>query len=918
MATYQKDITKDINPAQADTGTLARGIITSGQYTADAIKMSGKATAETISAVGGTIWDMYKGVQEGNLERGLQGEVDKLQADITAVKSADETAKLKVEQERSSFGAMAEEMRAASILAGADPTEARNLSTGFYQEKENASLAAFRTEQQRIIAARDSLPGRQKEMMLRSETLLKNAIANMPGMANNFRKIATEVTGKEHLDLYSVNRLYEDVAFIEKQKIEQDKKQALIEKQNQDAYVADRTSTGGVGQVQALSEYASLNKNEKNDLAVATVAANFSTKQSKEALEKGGNAIVNAVTFTKTGFENSMLTANANIYTQMQKLGVTRAMITTGSIPDSILRSPEYKKLVEDAGTKTLTLLDAQYQQLNETIIAAGKNNPVDSAKYSQASSDAKAWYDSSRKYYTENKTTFLHALADPDFTKTAQQRLTLIDTFVKSLGLSDAVIASLGMSGNPAAKSEAQARYPKESAMINYANNLRRSAMNGIGQEDWQTLVKKMDGYASGDRTIPTTIVEATASLMNFTKDADLLRKQVVSDTYSPTVATDISKVISGAVALPANAERYLKETATATDTALTKVPASEKSALTNVINQSVNESLYGFRGHADIAKERLDVYNSSYKGGQQVTTTFADLSGNQPLKLVATRVTVPAGFAETSGGAAVGSPRLTGQFAASAVTPPKEVNNALSGVDDVLRIQARTTGQPIEKLRAEFIKNFNQEGAPSATFTSGLTGPTAGEAKNKAAQEADKIDPGATSGFGTRNDGTTKGTGFLGVLKSSDGRDVTEYAINSEDVVVGGKNIEFPTIVPTLTAEEKELMLNDIIPNNKRIPNSIYDKAVAHAKDRLAKGKSVFADNTPAPVAAPAAKEEVSLNNDFETYLTEMKKVDPDTNEDFLRRAFNNATPEKKKELAAKIKEARVRMSDISNTAG
>jgi len=122
----------------------------------------------------------------------------------------------------------------------------------------------------------------------------------------------------------------------------------------------------------------------------------------------------------------------------------------------------------------------------------------------------------------------------------------------------------------------------------------------------------------------------------------------------------------------------------------------------------------------------------------------------------------------------------------------------------------------------------------------------------------------------------------------------------------------------VPTLTAEEKELMLNDIIPNNKRIPNSIYDKAVAHAKDRLAKGKSVFADNTPAPVAAPAAKEEVSLNNDFETYLTEMKKVDPDTNEDFLRRAFNNATPEKKKELAAKIKEARVRMSDISNTAG
>jgi hypothetical protein len=818
MATYQKNITKDLNPAQADTGALARGITTSGQYLAESIKMSGKATADTITAVGGTIWDMYKGVQESNLEQGLQKQVDLLQTDMTTVKNADEQAKLKVEQQRSSFGAMAEEMRAASILAGADPVEARNLSTTFYREGENASIAAFREEQQRIIAARDSLPGRQREMMLRSETLLKTAIANSPGLANNFRKIATQVTGKEHLDLYSVNRLYEDVDFIEKQKIEQSKRQLVIDKQNQDAYVADRTSTGGVGQVQALAEYNTLNKTEKNDLAVATVAANYNVKQAKAALEKGGNDVVNAVTFTKTGFENSMLAANANIYTQMQKLGVTRSMITTGSIPESISTSSEYKKLVEEAGTKTLTLLDAQYEQLTATILAAGKANPVDSAKYAQASSDAKSWYESSRKYYTENKTTFLHALADPDFTKTAQQRLTLVDTFVKSLGLSDAVIASLGMSGNPTAQKEAEARYPKESAMIKYANELRRSAMNGVGQEAWQNLVKKMDGYASGDRTPPTNIVEATASVMNFNKDAETLRKQVISNVYGPNLSTNISNTIAGAVALPANAERYLKTTADATDIALAKVPASEKNALINVINQNVNESLYGFKGHADAAKERLAAYTSSYKGGQQTTTAFSDLLGNQPLKLVATRVTSPAGFAETAGGAAVGNISLTMQSATSGLTPPKEVNNTLAGIDDVLRIQARTTGQPIEKLRSEFIKVFNQEGAPSTTFTSGLTDPTAGEAKNKAAQEeADKIDPGAI-------------------------------------------------VTPT----------------------------------------------------TPATKETTSLNSDFESYVTAMKKADPLLNEDFMRKAFANASTEKKQELAKKIKESRVRMSDVSNTNG
>jgi len=96
----------------------------------------------------------------------------------------------------------------------------------------------------------------------------------------------------------------------------------------------------------------------------------------------------------------------------------------------------------------------------------------------------------------------------------------------------------------------------------------------------------------------------------------------------------------------------------------------------------------------------------------------------------------------------------------------------------------------------------------------------------------------------YGLRPDGTPKDVGWLGQLQLPSGKGVaTEYSMQSQAVKdASGKQIDFPTLVPTLTEEEIQLMVTDIIPNEKDPPEPIIQKAIAHAKKRMAEGKSPF----------------------------------------------------------------------------
>lgn len=89
-------------------------------------------------------------------------------------------------------------------------------------------------------------------------------------------------------------------------------------------------------------------------------------------------------------------------------------------------------------------------------------------------------------------------------------------------------------------------------------------------------------------------------------------------------------------------------------------------------------------------------------------------------------------------------------------------------------------------------------------------------------------------------RRDGSLKSqTGFLGpIINKHSGKPMTELSIGVE---IGGREVEIPSMVPTLTEEERILLQNLRIGVDP-VPKSIAIKAKRHAMERIKAGLSPF----------------------------------------------------------------------------
>jgi hypothetical protein len=101
-------------------------------------------------------------------------------------------------------------------------------------------------------------------------------------------------------------------------------------------------------------------------------------------------------------------------------------------------------------------------------------------------------------------------------------------------------------------------------------------------------------------------------------------------------------------------------------------------------------------------------------------------------------------------------------------------------------------------------------------------------------------------------RPDGSEKGYGYFGEIIRPDGNKMTEISIG---VGFEGKETLIPLIVPTLNKNELDYLAR-ADPNSKmfmlKMPRSIMDKAIDHARMRMKENKSPFAnfdENVPIP---------------------------------------------------------------------
>ena len=85
-------------------------------------------------------------------------------------------------------------------------------------------------------------------------------------------------------------------------------------------------------------------------------------------------------------------------------------------------------------------------------------------------------------------------------------------------------------------------------------------------------------------------------------------------------------------------------------------------------------------------------------------------------------------------------------------------------------------------------------------------------------------------------RKDGSMKGKGFLGILSRPDKAVSTELSIG---VDIDGKEMEIPSLVPTLTKQEVDHLLG-----GGEMTDAIVQKAVDHARMRMQQGLPVFAE--------------------------------------------------------------------------
>jgi hypothetical protein len=160
------------------------------------------------------------------------------------------------------------------------------------------------------------------------------------------------------------------------------------------------------------------------------------------------------------------------------------------------------------------------------------------------------------------------------------------------------------------------------------------------------------------------------------------------------------------------------------------------------------------------------------------------------------------------------------------------------------------------IKKFRKKYGKEPTETELARLHHSGGISGAYWGTDKdieygNKFDTQSEALEKWENTDYGLRKDNTRKGYGFFGPISMRDanGRILpNQFATEiSVGVNINGKEVEIPTLVPSLSSEER--MWLTTVGNDPRNNPAIMNKAIKNAQSRIAKGLSPFRD-TPPPI--------------------------------------------------------------------
>jgi len=247
--------------------------------------------------------------------------------------------------------------------------------------------------------------------------------------------------------------------------------------------------------------------------------------------------------------------------------------------------------------------------------------------------------------------------------------------------------------------------------------------------------------------------------------------------------------------------------------------------------------------------------------------------------------------GFKPTDGShqGNIGSYGIQGsyRFSQGGNIPPQQILNNVGQIENVLskgtdtELAMLTPGENVVNAEASrmyqpIIDKMNDHGR---YMQAAQGGPVPTYASDGVKVPPPRFDRNDASTWGTRDDGSQKGAGYFGLLNRPDGDVSTELSVGIE---MDGRETQIPLLVPTLTSDELTFVLN----NNdiRKIPESIFRKAKAHAVQRMNAGLPVFAQEGEAGSLPKGYELYKSAGGSIPQYAADGKMI---TGDDFQRYA-------------------------------